>query len=102
MVLVLFRSKTTPAAGDDYAAMAAELVARAKTLPGFVDLAAYRQKDGEELLVIRWQGMETLKAWTEDTRHVIAQRLGRERWYEYFKVEVAEIARSYAFERAAS
>jgi hypothetical protein len=33
MVLVLFRSKTTPAAAADYAAMAGELVARAKTLP---------------------------------------------------------------------
>jgi len=102
MVLVLFRSKTTPAAGDDYAAMAGELVARAKTLPGFVDLTEYVQKDGEHLLVIRWQDMETLKAWTDDTRHVIAQRLGREKWYEYFKVEVAEVARSYGFDRPAS
>jgi heme-degrading monooxygenase HmoA len=47
MVLVLFRSKTTPAAGDDFAAMAGELVARAKTLPGFVDLSDYQAKNGE-------------------------------------------------------
>jgi heme-degrading monooxygenase HmoA len=46
--------------------------------------------------------METLKSWTDDTRHVIAQRLGREKWYEYFKVEVAEVARSYGFDRPAS
>lgn len=102
MVIVLFRSKTTGAAGDDYVKMAGELVARAKTLPGFVDLTAYRHEDGEDLLVVRWQDMETLKAWTEDTRHVIAQRLGREKWYQYFKVEVAEVARSYGSERPAS
>ncbi len=99
---MLFRSKTTAAAGDDYAAMNAEMVARAKALPGFIDVASYQAPDGEHLTVVRWQDLETLRAWTDDTRHLIAQRLGREQWYEYFKVEVAEVARSYGFDRPAS
>jgi hypothetical protein len=31
----------------------------------------------------------------------VAQRLGREKWYRYFRVEVAEIGRSYGFDRRA-
>lgn len=99
MVIVLFRSKLTAGAGDDYKAMAAEMLARARTMPGFVDFKTYQAEDGERVSVIHWESPETLRAWSDDLRHVVAQRQGRERWYEYFRVEVAEVARSYGFDR---
>jgi heme-degrading monooxygenase HmoA len=99
MVLVLFRSKLTVQASDDYKTMADEMLARARTMPGFVDFKSFRADDDERLSVIRWESQDTLRAWTDDVRHVIAQRLGREKWYEYFRVEVAEVVRSYGFDR---
>ena len=91
----------TEQAGDDYGAMAAEMLARARTLPGFVDFKSYAASDGERLSVIHWESQETMRAWTDDVRHVVAQRLGRDKWYRYFRVEVAEVARTYGFERDA-
>ena len=99
MVSVLFRSMLTAAAGDDYAAMAGEMLARARTLPGFIDFKSFVADDGEHLSVIRRESQETLRGWTDDLRHVVAQRLGREKWYEYFRVEVADVVRSYGFDR---
>ena len=99
MVIVLFRSMLTAEAGSDYAAMAEEMLARARTLPGFIDFKSFSAEDGEHLSVIRWESQETLRAWTDDLRHVVAQRLGREKWYEYFRVEVADVVRSYGFDR---
>ena len=99
MVIVLFRSKLTDQAGDDYKAMADEMLTRAKTMPGFVDFKTYAAQDGERISVIHWESQDTLRAWSDDLRHVVAQRTGRERWYEYFRVEVAEVTRSYGFER---
>ena len=99
MVLVLFRSKLTAQASDDYEAMADEMLARARTMAGFVDFKSFRADDGERLSVIRWESQDTLRAWTDDLRHVVAQRLGREKWYDYFRVEVAEVVRSYGFDR---
>ena len=99
MVIVLFRSMLTAEAGDDYATMADEMLARARTLPGFIDFKSFSADDGERLSVIRWESQETLRAWTDDLRHVVAQRLGREKWYEYFRVEVADVVRSYGFGR---
>ena len=101
MVVVLFRSQLTDDAGADYNAMAAEMLARAKTLPGFVDFKSFAASDGEHLAVIRWESQETLCGWTDDLRHVVAQRLGRDKWYRYFRVEVAEVVRAYGFERDA-
>ncbi len=100
MVIVLFRSMLTAEARDDYAAMAEEMLARARTMPGFVDFKSFRADDGERLSVIRWESQETMRAWSDDLRHVVAQRLGREQWYEYFRVEVADVVRSYGFDRA--
>ena len=99
MVIVLFRSMLTADAGADYATMAGEMLARAQTLPGFIDFKSFAADDGEHVAVIRWESQELLRAWTDDLRHVVAQRLGREKWYEYFRVEVAEVVRSYAFDR---
>ncbi|HTL44391.1 MAG TPA: hypothetical protein VL262_08615, partial [Vicinamibacterales bacterium] len=56
-------------------------------------------EDGERLTVVWWQDEETLRAWRLHARHLVAQRLGRERWYEYYKIEVAEVIRAKDFTR---
>lgn len=34
-----------------------------------------------------------------NVRHLAAQRIGRERWYEDYQVRVGKIERQYGFER---
>src|SRR5690349_15208100 len=99
MMVVLFRSKLVDAP-DGYAEMAQEMLELAKTMPGFVDVKAFKADDGERLTLVWWRDEETLKGWREQARHRIAQRLGRERWYEYYKIEVAEVVRKNVFERS--
>ncbi len=98
MMVVLFRSKLVNAP-DGYDAMAQEMEDLARTMPGFVDVKAFKAEDGERLTVVWWENEETLKGWRENVRHRVAQRLGRERWYEYYKIEVAEVVRQNAFTR---
>ena len=100
MVVVLFRSKLVDVPAG-YAEMAQEMDDLAKTMPGFVDVKAYKADDGERLTIVWWESEETLKGWREHVRHRAAQRLGRETWYQYYKIEVAEVVRSNAFARTA-
>ncbi len=79
--------------------MAQEMVETARTMPGFLDVKSYQAEDGERLTVVKWQDEETLAAWREHARHRIAQRLGREKWYENFHLEVAHLVRSSEFQR---
>jgi heme-degrading monooxygenase HmoA len=99
MIVVLFRSKLVSAA-DGYDAMAVEMEDLARTMPGFVDVKAFKADDGERLTVVWWENEETLKGWRENMRHRVAQHRGRERWYEYYKLEVAEVVRQNTFESA--
>jgi heme-degrading monooxygenase HmoA len=99
MVIVLFRSRLTEAAGEDYNAMAEEMVTLANGMPGFIDVKSFQANDGERLTVVRWENEETMRAWREHPRHQIAQRLGRERWYQTFDLEVVTVARATHFDR---
>ena len=77
--------------------MAQEMLDTAKSMPGFVDVKAFKADDGERLTLVWWQDEETLRAWRNHAPHLVAQRLGRERWYEYYKIEVCELIRANEF-----
>ncbi len=99
MLIVLFRSKLTGLAGPDYEAMNAELAGLVRQNPGFIDVKSYRAEDGERLTVVWWRDEESLRAWRELERHREAQNKGRQRWYEYYKVEVTSLVRASNFQR---
>jgi len=96
MVVILFRSKLNDPA-EGYAEMAEEMDARARTFDGFVDMKFYRAEDGERLTIVWWRDEESLAVWRNDARHRVAQQQGRERWYEYYKMDVATVIRQKDF-----
>ncbi len=99
MIVVVFRSRLTPEAGDDYSEMAAEMLATAEQMPGFVEFKSFKSDDGERVSLVYWQDRETMVAWRSHPRHRIAQNSGRAKWYASYKIEVAEIEREGKFER---
>ncbi len=42
-----------------------------------------------------WPDEASIRAWKQHTDHLLAQHLGRERWYARYSVEVAEVKRHY-------
>ncbi len=99
MIVVLFRSNLVEEP-EGYDEMAAEMEALARTMPGFIDVKSYRAEDGERLTIVWWENEETLRQWREHARHRVAQHSGRERWYAYYKMDVAEVVRKRDFEKA--
>ncbi|HLX43637.1 MAG TPA: antibiotic biosynthesis monooxygenase [Bryobacteraceae bacterium] len=99
MIVVVFRSRLTPEAGSDYGNMAAEMAETAKDMPGFIDVKSFTAEDGERLTLVWWKDRETLMGWRNHPRHQIAQETGRAKWYQYYKIEVAEVIRDGAFTR---
>ena len=98
-MVVLFRSALTGAAGDDYAAMAQAMVELASRSPGFVAVRQYAGEGDERLSVVWWEDHETLAAWRQNAEHLAAQKLGRDRWYQWFQLEICDRVRAYGFER---
>jgi len=102
MIVILFRSKLTPDAGADYAAMDEKMFARASAAPGFIAVKSFRADDGERLTIVWWNDAESLARWRNDPEHRVAQETGRARWYAYYDMEVAEVLRESHWVRAAA
>ena len=100
-LIILFRSKLTDKAREGYQAMNAELEILVRQNPGFVDVKSYTAADGERLTVVWWRDEESLAEWRNLMRHREAQNTGRQKWYEYYNVDVATIVRSRSFVRKA-
>jgi heme-degrading monooxygenase HmoA len=99
MMIILFRSKLTAEAGEDYQSMNAEMESLVRENPGFVDVKSYKSEDGERLTVVWWRDEESLRDWKNQMRHREAQGAGRKKWYAYYKMEVANVTRESSFER---
>jgi heme-degrading monooxygenase HmoA len=99
MVVIVFRSRLSAEADDDYSEMAAEMLATAQEMPGFVEFKSFKADDGERVSLVYWQDHDTMAAWRNHPRHRIAQSSGRSKWYSSYRIEIADIARQNHFER---
>jgi heme-degrading monooxygenase HmoA len=96
---ILFFSRLTDAAGEDYRRMDEELAALVRQNPGFTGVKSFTAEDGERLTIVWWRDEASLLEWRNLERHRLAQQTGRERWYLYYRMEVARIFRRSSFDR---
>ncbi len=85
-----------------YAAMSAKMEELAEGQAGYLGIESTRGPDGLGITVSYWETLEAVRAWGERSEHLVAQRLGRDRWYERFTVRVARVERETVFERGGS
>lgn len=89
---VIFSSQRTE--GDrGYAAMAERMVALARQQAGFLGVESARDAAGFGLTVSYWTDEAAIAAWRADAEHAVAQHLGRERWYQAFRLRVCRVER---------
>ena len=98
-IVTIFRSRLRADAGDEYTAWSQRMLESARGMPGFVDFKVFQAEDGERVSVITFDSLESQRAWREHPDHRAAQRLGRERFYEHYDIQVAEVVRGNSFTR---
>ncbi|MDX1932048.1 MAG: antibiotic biosynthesis monooxygenase [Capsulimonadales bacterium] len=99
MILTVFRSRLRPDAGEAYRAWAEEIETLARRQPGFVSVKTFAAVDGERVTLAEFETEADVSHWREQARHREAQRLGRERFYDEYRVQVCEVFRDYSFTR---
>ncbi len=60
------------------------------------DFIAVTEGD-QEIAISYWLSEADIKNWHSDAQHAVAQKLGKEKWYASYTVEVLELKRSYSF-----
>lgn len=89
---VIFTSVLT-AETEGYDAMALKMVELAKEQNGFLGYESSRTDIG--ITVSYWDNLDAIKTWKENLDHKQAQNLGKEKWYQSYKIRIAKVERDY-------
>ena len=93
MFVVIFRAKVRQL-DEEYSRVAGRM--RDLALAQFGCLEFHAVTEGEdEVALSYWPDEQSIRAWRNHPEHVLAQQAGRDRWYESYSVQVAEIRREY-------
>ncbi len=93
MFIVIFRARVRKL-DDEYARVAERM--RELAIAEFGCLEFHAVAEGhEEVALSYWPDEDSIRRWRKHPEHLLAQQAGRERWYESYSVQVAQVAREY-------
>ena len=93
---VIFSSVRTPGDGG-YGEMAERMFALASEQEGFLGAEGVRAEDGFGVTICYWETLEGIKRWKQVTEHLLAQQMGREKWYQQYKTRICKVERDYGY-----
>ena len=82
---------------EDYSKMAKTMETRAKQQPGFLGIDSAREELG--ITVSYWKSLDDIKNWRGNLDHLAAQKLGKEKWYQWYKVRICKVEREYEVDK---
>jgi heme-degrading monooxygenase HmoA len=99
-VITIFRSWRRAGSEDTYGPLADQLLAAARTTPGFVDFKTFVADDGERVSLVTFADADAHRGWRDDARHREAQQVGRTSLYDAYIIQVGECDRVISWSRA--
>lgn len=79
-----------------YELMAEQMVELVKKQPGYLGHESARNTIG--ITVSYWDSLDAIKNWKSVSEHLIAQQLGRDKWYSSYKTRICVVERDYGFD----
>ncbi len=76
---------------EGYAEMNILTEQEAEKYDGYLGNEYFRNPDGFGIHISYWRDMEVMNKWKKDSLHQKAKRMGKERWYESYKLRVCKI-----------
>lgn len=100
MAVCIFRSIRTNHSSDEYEIWSRTMDELVRETPGYLHHLSFRDSATRQGITISYfDGLESLDRWRLVPRHVEAQQLGREIFYDEYTIEVATVIRDYTWSR---
>ena len=90
-------AKTQFAQENECAALLDRMSELARTMPGYISHKGFAADDSERITVVEFEHAEGLNAWRRHPEHIAAQRLGRQKFYNEYHVQVCALDRESKF-----
>ena len=99
---VIFTAQRTLSDEDMYSLTSERMVELAQQQPGFLGLESVRGEDGIGITVSYWRDRAAIRAWRNDVEHLAAQQMGRQEFYSWYHIRVAEVVAHRTFDASAA
>ena len=99
---VIFTAQRTLSDEDMYSLTSERMVELAQQQPGFLGLESVRGEDGIGITVSYWRDRAAIRAWRIDVEHLAAQQMGRQEFYIWYHIRVAEVVAHRTFDASAA
>jgi heme-degrading monooxygenase HmoA len=99
--ITVFRSRLRPEAVAEYGPLADRMAELADGMPGFVERKSFTAEDGERVTLVTFATPEHRRAWRDHPEHRAAQRVGVERLYSEYRLQLCTLEDERSFVREA-
>lgn len=96
---MIFVAQRTAADDAGYQMAAEAMDSLAASQKGYVGIDSVRGSDGLGITVSYWASEAAAKAWRDHPEHTAIRNAGRDRWYSHYSLHVADVSRSYDWQR---
>ena len=94
---VIFTAQRSLSGDDIYDMTADRMVWLAQRQPGFLGVESVRGDDGIGITVSYWVDRQAIANWRQQAEHLAAQALGRQEFYDWYRIRVAEVVSERSF-----
>ena len=94
---VIFTAQRSLSGDDIYDITADRMVALAQQQRGFLGVESVRGDDGIGITVSYWTDRDAIAEWRQHAEHLAAQALGRQEFYDWYRIRVAEVVSERGF-----
>ena len=95
---VIFTAQRTLSDEDMYSLTAERMVELAQKQPGFLGVESVRGEDGIGITVSYWRDRASIRNWRVNIEHLAAQQMGRQEFYSWYHIRVAEVVAHRTFD----
>ena len=99
-VAVIFVNRRNAYDSEGYGETAEAMDKAAAKQPGYLGVDSVRGADGVGITISYWADEDAARMWRADLSHRDAIEQGQRDWYDRYEVIVAEVTRSYDWQRA--
>ena len=94
---VIFTAQRSLSGDDMYEITAERMVTLAQQQPGFLGVEWVRGDDGIGITVSYWTDRDAITEWRGQAEHMVAQAMGRQEFYDWYRIRTAEVVSERAF-----
>jgi len=99
-VAVIFTSGLSARDPQGYAQAATRMASAAAARDGYLGIVSARGEDALGITISWWRDEAAAIGWRNDPEHTLIREQGRAVWYDWYRVVVATVDRTYGWERA--